>query len=78
MLTIISSVLGIVATILAWNLNPRRRLYAELDDIYKKLNALYKRRDDALASNDNDALAIVTSEFLLLASRKNDLLKRLG
>lgn len=77
MFTLISSVLGIIATIVAWNLNPRRRVYAELDEIYKELEKLYVRRDKALQTNNSDELTIVTDLIISLCSRKAVLLQRL-
>lgn len=77
MFGIIASILGIVSTVLAWNLNPKRKIYAELDSIYKQLEVCYEIRDKALAENDSDTLTIVTSDILRLATRKNTLLQRL-
>lgn len=77
-LTIISSALGIVSTLAAWFFNPRRRLYAELDSIYKQLEVLYGKRDKALVKKDNDALTIVTADIIRLCNRKTILLQRLG
>jgi len=78
MLTLIAGVVGIIATILAWNLNPKRKIYAELDSIYKQLEECYVKRDKALADNDMPALSIVTADIVRLRTRKADLHKRLG
>jgi len=78
MITIIASILGIAATVLAWNLNPRRKMYAELDAIYKSLEGLYAKRDRALAENNVDALTVVNAQLLKLSNRKTVLLQRLG
>ena len=78
MIALIAGVVGIVSTILAWNLNPRRRLYAELDGIYKELEVCYAKRDKALVEHDNDALTVVTADILRLCKRKAILLQRLG
>ena len=78
MLAIITAVLGIVSTILVWSLNPKRRLYSELDGIYKQLDDLYKERDEALIKHDNDTLTIVTDSIMRLRTRKAVLLQRLG
>ena len=77
MFGIIALVLGILSTILAWNLNPKRLIYSELDGIYKKLDKLYGERDEALAKNDSDTLTRVTADIVRLAERKNSLLQRL-
>jgi len=78
MLAAITAALGIAATLLAWFLNPKRQLYAELDKIYKELEALYVRRDKALQTGDSDELTIVTSLIISLSARKTVLLQRLG
>jgi hypothetical protein len=78
MLTIIASVLGIVATLVAWNFNPKRRIYAELDAIYKELSVLYAKRDNALVKGDEDTLTAVTARIVQLSDRKATLLQRLG
>lgn len=77
MLTAITVALGIISTIVAWRLNPKRRLYAELDTIYKNLEVSYAKRDKALAENDMDTLSIVTADIIKLCERKNILLQRL-
>ena len=77
MFTIIASVLGIVSTLLAWFMNPRRKLYAELDAIYKELENCYEKRDKALVDHNNDVLAVVTADIMRLAQRKSTLLRRL-
>ena len=77
MLAAITAVLGIIATLLAWFMNPKRRLYAELDSIYKELEKLYVRRDKALQNNNSDELTIVTSLIVSLCARKAILLQRL-
>ena len=76
MITIIISVLGIISTLLAWFLNPRRRLYAELDAIYKKLEELYAARDKALISNDSVILTLVNADITKLLTRKAILFQR--
>jgi len=76
MFTLIASVLGIIGTILAWNLNPRRKLYAELDDIYRQLENLYVLRDKALKNNDSDLLTVATGSIVELCQRKAVLFQR--
>jgi hypothetical protein len=78
MLTAITAALGIIATLLAWFLNPKRQLYAELDSVYKELEGWYVKRDKALADNDSDGLTVATAAIVKLCSRKADLLQRLG
>jgi hypothetical protein len=76
--TIIASVLGIISTLAAWFLNPKRATYAELDSIYKELENAYSQRDVALAKNDSDTLTIITANIIQLSTRKTVLLQRLG
>lgn len=76
-LSIIAGAVGILSTVLAWNLNPKRRIYAELDEIYHQLDELYKERDYALAHNESDALTVVTAAIVRLCNRKTVLLQRL-
>ncbi len=78
MIEIITAVLGIALTLVAWIYNPKRRIQAELDSIYKSLEVLYVKRDTALANNDADVLSVVTIDITKLLARKADLLKRLG
>ena len=75
--TLLTAIAGIVGTVLAWMLNPKRRLYAELDGIYNELEALYVKRDDALQANDSDTLTVVTDAIVRLCARKAVLLQRL-
>jgi len=77
MITLITGVVGIVATLLAWFLNPRRQLYADIDKVYKDLEECYAKRDKALATNDSDTLTIVTADIVRLCARKTILLQRL-
>jgi hypothetical protein len=78
MIALITGIVGIVATILAWNLNPKRKIYAELDEIQRQLEAWYEKRDKALVDNDSDTLTVATAAIVKLRSRKADLLQRLG
>ena len=74
----IVALLGIASTLIAWNLNPKRRLYTELDSIFKQLDKLYKERDDALTNSDNDKLTIVNADIIKLCQRKAYLLQQYG
>jgi hypothetical protein len=78
MLAAITAALGIIATLCAWFLNPKRRLYAELEQIYKDLEVLYAKRDKALANNDSDTLTVVTADIIKLCARKTRILQQLG
>ena len=75
---LITGVIGVISTLLAWFLNPRRQLYAELDQVYKQLEECYVKRDKALATNDSDGLTLVTADIVRLCNRKTSLLQRLG
>jgi hypothetical protein len=77
MIALITGMVGIASTILAWFLNPRRKLYAELDSIYKTLEVCYEKRDKALQNGDNDTLTIVFADIVKLCQRKAVLLQRL-
>lgn len=74
---ILIGIIGIVGTLTAWFLNPKRKMYAELDSIYKQLEVLNVQRDKALAKNDNDALSIITVSIVKLCERRNIISKRL-
>ena len=78
MLALITGIVGLLATLAAWFLNPRRVLYAEIDQVYKDLEADYVKRDKALAENDSANLTIITADIIRLAMLKEKLLKRLG
>ncbi len=77
MITAITAALGIAATLLAWFLNPKRVLYSQLDSIFKQLETLYVKRDDALAKNDIDTITVITADIVKLCETKNRLLQRL-
>lgn len=74
--TIITGVIGILGTVIAWYLNPNRQRYAELDKIFIELDGLYKKRDVALEKNDNDILTAVAVRINELRKRKDALLQR--
>lgn len=77
-LTIISAALGIISTITAWKLNPRRVLYAELDNIYKDLEEWYAKRNQALANHNSDDVTITLYHIKQLSNRKTVLFQRAG
>jgi len=81
MIGIIASVLGILGTIAAWFFNPARmkqvaqdKLLAQRASIVKQLDEAYRRRDEALANNDNDALTIQLDLIIRLRKAQADLL----
>lgn len=73
----IPTILGILATVVAWNLNPKRKIYALLDNVYNDIDDLEKLRDQALAQNDIDRLTVVTSGLIALRKKKSELKERL-
>lgn len=73
----IPTILGIIATIVAWKYNPKKRIYDQLDAIYDNLEGLQKARDEALASNDTDRLTVATSGIIELRKKKAELRERL-
>jgi hypothetical protein len=74
--SIIVGVIGIISTLLAWFLNPKRAMYAELDSIQKNLEQLYVKRDEALAKNDVNAITDISALIVGLRNRKNEILQR--
>lgn len=76
MIALIAVALGIISTILAWRFNPRRALYAELDNIYKDLEVQYAHRDKALADHNSDVLTMATTNIIRLSNRKAVILQR--
>jgi peptide subunit release factor 1 (eRF1) len=78
MIALLTGIVGLATTILAWYLNPRRQLYDEIDRTYRELEENYVKRDKALADNDSDALTAATAAIVRLCQIKNCLLQRLG
>lgn len=76
-LSLAVGVVGIAATLTAWFFNPKRKMFVELDIIFKKWEELAAKRDKALAENDNDTLTIVNAELGKLRTRKVILMARL-
>lgn len=74
--TIISSIIGIISTVVAYNYNPRQRLYKEIDQIDLQLKRLSNEKDFALKVNDSDLLTTITMQLLDLEKRKSLLLQR--
>lgn len=80
LLPIAASVLGIAGTILAWRLNPKRRIYVELDDIYSTLakpGGLWEQLATALRDNNKANLTVLTLMITELQSRAVQLQTRL-
>jgi len=80
-LTFAAAIAGIISTLLAWCLSPQRKkdnLCKQLVGIYKQLEDLERKRDEALHKNDNDTLTIVTADIIRLRDTKADLLQQLG
>ena len=75
-ITLITAVFGIVSTLLAWFLNPKRKMYAQIDSIYKELEMLYVKRDEALAANDINAISDIAARIVGLRDEKDRILKR--
>ncbi len=68
--------IGIASTLVAYYFNPKRMMYAELDGIAKKWEALNVKRDEALAKNDSDSLTIINASIDILRARQTVLLHR--
>ncbi len=76
MIELITAALGIAGTLIAWFLNPKRAMYAELDSIQRQLEELYVKRDDALSKNNSDVVTVVTADIIRLLNRKTQILQR--
>jgi type II secretory pathway pseudopilin PulG len=80
-LTIVTAVLGILSTLLAYFLAPQRKkdkLRQQLVDVYKDLEALERKRDEALQSNDTAMLTIITNNIIKLRNCKANIFQQLG
>lgn len=77
-LTIVGSLLGIIGTILIQKLDPKQRIYAQLDDLARKKIELEKQRDEALKIHDNNALTVAGNALIQLHNDQAALLQRLG
>ena len=53
----IVALLGIVSTLIAYNLNPKKVLATKLAEIDKQIKEWGVKRDEALQKNDRDNLA---------------------
>lgn len=76
--SLILAILGIISTVLAYKLNPKQKLYDELDGINSQLNKLKEVRDNAQAKDQTDVLTAATDDFIKLCARRNEILQRLG
>ena len=76
-LTIISGLIGIVGTVLMYRLNPRQKIWDELDRLSRVKIELERRRDEALKIHDNDSLTIAGNELIKLQNDQTSLLQRL-
>lgn len=79
-LTLLAGLVGVAGTFAAWHWNPKRRVYAALDEIYNELHGpggIYEQRDVALQKDDNDTLTRTTSRTIELTNRKKALLDRI-
>lgn len=76
-ITGIVSLLGVISTITAWNLNPKRKLYEEIDKIHAQIDEAYRKRDKALQNNNSPILSTVIIELHVLKERRDNLYQRL-
>lgn len=75
---IVAPLLGIIGTIIAYKLNPRRAILAELDNIAAQKHKWEEVRDEALKENNNDDLTIANAMLVQLRDRRAELLQRLS
>lgn len=75
--TIVGALLGIVGTWIKYRLDPRQRVYDGLDDIAKRKLKLERQRDEALLSNNTDALTVAGNALFKLRDEEAKLLQRL-
>lgn len=76
-LSIIAAVLGIIGTILTYKLNPKQKLYDQLDQLAKKKVSLERWRDEALQKNDTDSLTAAGNALIKLQHDEASILQRL-
>ena len=81
MIALITGVVGLISTILVYFWGPqagKRKIYTELDFIYKSLEELYRDRDKALQDHNDNNLTRITALIISMCKRKTILLQRLG
>lgn len=76
MIALLTGIVGLITTFLAWKFNPKRILLSELDHIDEEKNKWEGVRDEALSKNDVDNLTVAIAKLLQLRERKADLLQR--
>ena len=76
-LSIVAGLVGIAGTILAYRLNPKQKLYDQLDRLKKRVSIAEKERDIALSKNDSDRLSIAVNQLVELRKSQSDIFKRL-
>lgn len=76
-LTIVGALLGIGGTILTYRLNPRQKIWDEMDSISKQLVSWERIQTDAVGKNDNDSLNIAHDNIGRLRAREAVLSARL-
>jgi len=71
------SLLGIIGTIISYQLNPKNQAKKKLVIVLKDIQSWEIRRDNALSKNDNNALTVAVTTLNGLQKSKSDLLQQL-
>ena len=73
---LLTGLVGLVSTILAYNLNPKRILQAKLDAIADMIKFWEEKKDEALANNDTELLNVAVDRLIGLRHDQADLLAK--
>jgi len=79
MIALITAIVGLIATLVAYFINPntqKNKIRVQLLDLYKQLDDLYRRRDEALQNNNSDELTIVTALIIKLCQTKANIMEQ--
>lgn len=77
-LTFGTALLGIIGTILAYELNPQNQARKKLVVVLNEIVNWENKRDEALAKNDSDGLTIAAAKLSGLQYSKASLLRIIG
>lgn len=75
--SVILAVLGILGTVLTYELNPKNQARKKLIVVLKEIIEWEKKRDEALSKNNTDGLTIATIKLSGLQHTKASLLQQL-
>lgn len=74
---ILGALLGIAGTWLKYRLDPKQKIYAQLDSLAKQKVDLERQRDEALKKNDTTGLTAAGNALFQLRGPETNLLQRL-